>query len=59
MKTSAVPVLIWVLVMIKKDTEKHLEQIPGSPNLSEMQQIAHAGTALILRKTICKKSNKE
>ena len=36
MKTLAVPVLVWVLVMIKKDTEKHLEQIPGSSNLSEM-----------------------
>ena len=36
MKTLAVPVLIRILVMIKKDTEKHLEQIPGSPNLSEM-----------------------
>ena len=38
--------------MIKKGTEKHLEQIRGSPNLAEMQKIALTGTAHILRKTL-------
>ena len=37
--------------MIKKGTEKHLKQIPGSPNPAEMQKIALRGTAHILRKT--------
>ena len=40
MKTETIPVVIEALGMIKKGTEKHLEQIPGSPNLAEMQKIA-------------------
>ena len=52
MKTVTIPVVIGALGMIKKGTEKHLEKIPGSPNLAEMQKIALKGTAHILRKTI-------
>ena len=52
MKTVTIPVVIGALGMIKKGTEKHLEKIPGSPNLAEMQNIALKGTAHILRKTI-------
>ena len=40
MKTATIPVVIGALGMIRKGTEKHLEQIPGSPNLAEMQKIA-------------------
>ena len=46
------PCCNWTLGMIKKGTEKHLEKIPGSPNLAEMQKIALTGTTHILRKTL-------
>ena len=52
MKTVTIPGVVGALVMIKKGTEKHLEQIRGSPNLAEMQKIALTGTAHILRKTL-------
>ena len=51
MKT-VIPVVIGALGIIKKGTEKHLEKIPGSSNLAEMQKIAPTGTAHILRKTL-------
>ena len=38
MKTVTIPVVIGALGMIKKGTDKHLEKIPGSPNLDEMQK---------------------
>ena len=38
MKTVTIPVVIGALGMIKKGTEKHLEKIPGSLNLAEMQK---------------------
>ena len=41
-----------VLGMIKKGTQKHLEQIPGTPDFAEMQKVAHTGTTYILRKTL-------
>ena len=44
MKTVTIPVVIGALGMIKKGTEKHLEKIPGSPNLAEKQKIALTGT---------------
>ena len=44
MKIVTIPVVIGTLCMIKKGTEKHLEQIPGNPNLAEMQKITFAGT---------------
>ena len=52
MKTVTTPVVTGTLGMIKKVTEEQLEQIPGSPNLVEMQKIAPTGTAHILRKTL-------
>ena len=36
MKTVTIPAVIGALGMIKKGTEKHLERIPGRPNLAEM-----------------------
>ena len=51
MKTVTIPVVIWVLGIIKKGTEKHLEKIRGSPNVAEIQKIALTGTACIQRKT--------
>ena len=52
MKTVTILVVIGTLGMIKKGTEKHLEKIPGSPNLAEMQKIALTGITHILRKTL-------
>ena len=52
MKTVTIPVVIGALGMIKKSTEKHLEKIPGSQNLGEMQKITLSGTTHILRKTL-------
>ena len=52
MKTLTIAVVIGALGMIKKGTEKHLEKIPGSPNVAETQKIALTGTAHILRKTL-------
>ena len=52
METVAVPVVFWALHMINKGSEKHLEKIPGSQNLGEMQIKALTGTAHILRKTL-------
>ena len=52
METVTIPAVIGALGMIKKGTEKHLEKIPGSPKLNEMQKIALTGTAHILRKTL-------
>ena len=51
-KTVTIPVVIGTLGMIKKGTKKHLEKIPGSLNLAQMQKIALTGTAYILRKTL-------
>ena len=44
--------VIGTLNMILKVAEEHLEQIPGSPNLAEMQKIALKGTAHILIRTL-------
>ena len=51
-KTVTMPVVIGALDMIKKGNEKHLQKIPGSPNLAEMQKIALTGTTHILRKIL-------
>ena len=56
--TVTIPVVIGALGMNKMSTEKHLEQMPGNPNVAEMQKIALAGTAHILRKTLSMKKNK-
>ena len=52
MKTLTIPAVIGGFGMIKKGTEKHLEQIPGTPNIAETQTIALTGIAHILRKTL-------
>ena len=52
MKTVTIPVVIGTLGMIKKGTEKHLEKIPRTLNLDEMQKLAFTVTAHILRKTL-------
>ena len=51
METVTIPVVIRALAMIKNGTEKHLEKIPDSPNLAEMQKNSTYSTTHILRKT--------
>ena len=52
MKNVTIAVMIGALGMVKKGTEKHLEQTPGGLNLAQMQKVALTGTAHILRKTL-------
>ena len=39
LKTKIIPVVIGALDMIKKGTQKFIDQIPGKPFLQEMQKI--------------------
>ena len=52
METVTITVVFRALYMIKKSSKKHLEKIPESQNLGEMQIKALTGTAHILRKTL-------
>ena len=52
METVTIPVVFGALYMINTASEKHLEKIPGSQNLVDMQIKALTGTAHIPRKTL-------
>ena len=52
LKTTIVPVVVGALGAIKKDTQKHIDQLPGAPSLRELQKITLMGTAHILRKAL-------
>ena len=53
LKTKTLPVVIGALGLIKKDTDKFLEQIPGNPRLEEeVQKIVLNSTAHILRRAL-------
>ena len=52
METVTIPVAFAALYMINKGSENHLEKIPGSQNLVDMQIKALTGTAHIPRKTL-------
>ena len=52
MKTTTVPVVIGALGVIKKGIEKHIEKIPGTINITELQKIALLGSSHILRKVL-------
>ena len=58
-KTVTIPVVIGALGIIKKGTEKHLEKVPESPNLAEMQKLALTGTDPKKYLIYVKKSNNE
>ena len=45
LKLPVMPVIVGALGMIKKDTDKHTNKIPGSPSLYEIQEIALCGIA--------------
>ena len=52
LKTKTIPVVISALVMIKKGTQKYIDEIPGKPSIPEMQKIALTSTGRIIRKIL-------
>ena len=50
LKTTTVPVIEGALGMIKKETDRHINGIPGSPSLYEIQKILFRGTVYLLWK---------
>ena len=52
LRTSTVPVIVGALGMIKKACQKHLDTIPGEPQLQEIQKIVLTSTAHILCKAL-------
>ena len=52
MKTKTIPVIVGALGMIKKGTQKYVNEIPGNLSLAEIQKIVLSTTAYILRRTL-------
>ena len=52
MKTKTIPVIVGALGMIKKGTQKYVNEIPGNLSLAEIQKIVLNNTAHILRRTL-------
>ena len=52
MKTKAIPVIVGGLGMIKKGTQKYINEIPGNLFLAEIQTVVLNSTAHILRRTL-------
>ena len=52
MKTEIIPIVVGVLGVVKKGSEKLMREIPGNSNLWEIQETALMGTAHILRKVL-------
>ena len=52
MKAKTIPVMVGALVMIKKGTQKYVNEIPGHLSLAEIQKIVLNSTAYILRRTL-------
>ena len=50
MKT--IPVIVGALDMIKKGTQKYVNEIPGNLSIAEIQKIVLNNTAYILRRAI-------
>ena len=51
MKTKTITVIVGALGMIKKGTQKYVNEIPGNLSLVEIQKIVFNSTAHILRKS--------
>ena len=51
-KTQIIPVIVGALGMIKKGTQKYLNDIPGNLSLTEIQKIVLNSTAHILRRAL-------
>ena len=52
MKTKTIPVIVRVLGMIKKGTQKYVNEIPGNLSLAEIQKIVLNSKAHILRRSL-------
>ena len=52
MKTKTIPVIVWALGMIKKGTQKYVNENPGNLSLAEIQKVVLNSTAHILRITL-------
>ena len=52
MKTKTIPVIVRVLGMIKKGTQKYVNEIPGNFSLAEIQKMLLNSTAHILRRSL-------
>ena len=52
MKTKTILVIVGALGMIKKGTQKYVNEIPGNLSLVEIQKIVFNSTAHILRKSL-------
>ena len=52
MKTRIIPVIVGALGLIKKGTQKYVNETPGNLSLAEIQKIVLNSTAYILRRTI-------
>ena len=52
METKTIPVIVGALGMIKKGTQKYVNEIPGNLSLAEIQKIVLNSTAHILRRTL-------
>ena len=57
LRNSTVPVIVGALGMVKKGCQKHLDTIPGEPQLQEIQKNVLTSTAHILRKALSIKLN--
>ena len=51
-KTKTIPVIVGALDMIKKGTQKYVNEIPGNLSIAEIQKIVLNNTAYILRRAI-------
>ena len=45
LKTSIIPIVVGAIELVKKGTAKHLEKIPGTQSLEEIQKIVLTSTA--------------
>ena len=52
MKTKTIPVIVGTLGMIKKGTQKYVNEIPGNLSLAKIQKIVLNSKAHILRRTL-------
>ena len=51
-ENKTIPVIVGALGMIKKGTQKYVNEIPGNLSLAEIQKIMLNSTVYILRKTL-------
>ena len=52
LKSTLAPVVVGALGIVKKGTNKYLQQIPGTLSLTEIQKIEVTSTAYILTKSL-------